>query len=203
MSDDLTVEQRAALARIHAAVDAREVALADVKRRSADIDARFWALVTGEIATGQLAQADVARALGITRETLRQRTRHFLPDAPARPTREAAKFLAVGMRLAGEREWRATEQNCDGCQTLVIPLGTDGLSVHSPYSGRDIEYAIREIDDTFFAVTDCYLPTWPEALGRRPLFMGNAVFAELYGPQLPGSPEWMTWQERTAGLDSA
>jgi hypothetical protein len=86
---------------------------------------------------------------------------------------------------------------------VVLPLGTDGLSVHSPFAGRDLEYAIVEIDSDTFLKVDAYLPTWPEALGRRPLFMSNAVFDELYGPRNEGTPEWLAWRERTATLRSA
>lgn len=193
--------ERAALARIQAALNERDTAMQEIRRRSAEVEARFWTRVTGEIATGQVSQADAARVLGVTRETLRQRTRHYLPDAPARPARGFPIYFAIGIRLPGEHEWRAADETCAGHPTLVLPaFGGDGPPGSSAYHGHDIEYAYREIDAYPAGLTDVLIPTFPPQLDHRPLFMSNAVFSELYGPSHIGSPERLAWEARIAAL---
>jgi hypothetical protein len=200
-TDDGDPHERASLARIKAALEERDKAMDEIRQRSAEVEGRFWRRVTSEIATGQISQADAGRELGVTRETLRQRTRHYIPEAPARPTRRFPIYFAIGMRLPGERRWRAVEEPCDSHPTLILSFGGDLPDGRSPYDGHDIEYAYREIDAYPAGLTDVLVPTFPAQLNSRPLFMSNAVADELFGPPHVNSRERLAWEARTAKLE--
>jgi hypothetical protein len=182
---------------------AKQRILAALAKRDEEIDLaqrRFWNRVSSEIAAGQISQARAARVLDVTRETLRLRTREYIPDAPIRPG-AMSLYLAVGMRLHGETSWRAQAEPCHGHSVVSMVMG-GGRRV-SPYDGQRIEFAYREIAEP--PSHDLGYPPMFSApgLSPRPLYFSEAVCDELFAPaygRYGSGAERSAWKKRIAQL---
>jgi len=159
---------------------------------------RFWTRVGSEIAAGQISQAHVAQVLDVTRETLRQRTRRYVPGAPTtRPRAWTPLYLAVGMRLRGEAGWRAMAEPCNGLPVVSMLMGGGS----SPYAGHWVEYAYREVGEPP-SHNRGYPPVFSApGLSPRPLFFSEEVDDELFGPAYAGGSAYQAWQKRVSELE--
>jgi hypothetical protein len=193
MSDERTTKpENGAKQRILAALAKRDEEIELAQRR-------FWNRVSSEIAAGQISQARAARVLDVTRETLRLRTREYIPDAPIRPGATYPLYLAVGMRLDGKTRWRVEPEPSHELGVVSMVMGEG----RSPYAGQQIEFAYREIAEP--PSHDLGYPPVFSApgLNRRPLYFSEAVCDELFGPaygRYGSGAERSAWKKRVQQL---
>lgn len=176
-----------ALDRVRSALLERDTLVAAARRS-------LWLTIAEEIAAGRLDLSAAARMLGTTicyvQNALYEHglNMNMIGDDWA--------YIAVGMRLLGETEWRVKPGPREGAdEVLTIRFATNG----TPYKQRDVQLAYRN-----WYGPECTIGIIPSIvpvdLGSRKFYLSDEVAEELFGPP-PQSKGRVEWLLRVASLN--